>query len=91
MLIEIPVTITFDHQQPDRPGGRHSSRVFTVRYDTTDTYVPLSFIPHYPPRSNETWTTDKDGILFGFLSDSADRQIKRMAEQDPDTYAAKAA
>jgi hypothetical protein len=91
MLVEIPVTITFDHQEPTRPGGRGHSKVFTMRYDTVDTDVLAQWTGHYPPRPNAHWITDTEGVLFDLFTAEADKSIRRMAEQDPETYAARVA
>ncbi len=89
MLVEVPVTITFDHDNPQRPGMAGHSKVFTIRYDTVDTDVPAQWTDHYPPRPNAHWITDEQGVLFDLFTSSADQSIRRMAEQDPETYAAK--
>ena len=91
MLIEIPVTISFDHHIPERAGGHAMSKVFTMRYDTTDTDVQAQWTDHYPPRPNAHWITDTQGVLFDLLTSSADKALRDLAARDPETYAAKAA
>lgn len=91
MLVEIPVTITFDHLTPATPGGQSHSKVFTMRYDTVDTDVCAQWTDHFPPRPNAHWITDEQGVLFDLIPASADRSIRDRAEKDPETYAAKVA
>lgn len=88
MLVQIPVTITFDHAQPHVQGGRAMSNVFTMRYDTVDTDRSAEWTDHYPPRPNAHWITDEQGVLFDVLTSSADKAIRDMAERDPETYRA---
>lgn len=92
MLVDVPVTITFDHKEPTRHGGRAYSTVFTMRYDTDPNIdTPAQWVNHYPPRPNAHWSTDEKGLLFALLTGDADRSIKRMADEDPETYSAKVA
>ena len=86
MLIDIPVTIKFDCESKSAQGPLDHTRVFTMRYDTTDTEAAAQYVDHYPPRPNANWITDAQGILFDFLSSAADKAIKKSAEADPETY-----
>ena len=90
MLIDIPVTICFDHDSTWR--APHSAgRVFTMRYDTVDTDKKAQWTTDYPPKPNSHWITDEQGVLFDLLTSEADRAIRRRAEQEPTDYAAKVA
>lgn len=77
MIVEIPVTITFDHDNPNVPGGPGMSRVFTMRYDTEAYARPASVTIFYPPRKDSIWFQDKTGVLFSMMTGAVDEYIKR--------------
>lgn len=89
MLIDIPVSIAFDCESPQRL-GRHDreTRVFTMRYDTRDTDRSAQWCLQYPPPANPQWITDEQGVLFDLLTSAADKSITSRAERDPETYCA---
>jgi hypothetical protein len=90
MLVQIPVTITFDHDaKSGAPAQRGFSRTITMRYFTETTDDPAQYTDSYPPRERCTWSTDRDGVLFGALTREIDRAIEQRAEADPDSYAVK--
>jgi hypothetical protein len=92
MLIDIPVTIIFDDDGSHKPAGpdRTMKRTFTMRYDTTDSDREAEFAMRYG-NSLGTFSKDRDGVLFAFLSSEMDRVIKEEAEQDPESYRAEVA
>lgn len=91
MLIDVPVTITFDHDSRWRAGQRSHSRIFTMRYDTEDNDAPAQYCLQYPPPDKARWSVDKDGILFDLFTSDADSAIKKAAAADPVTYCVDAA
>jgi hypothetical protein len=86
MLIDIPVTIKFDCKSKSAQDPLDHARVFTMRYDTTDTDKPAQWINYYPPRADSHWIADTQGVLFDLLTSGADKAIKKSAEADPETY-----
>jgi hypothetical protein len=85
MLIQIPVTITFDVE--GTASYRRPPRVFTMRYDTEDTDRPADYCNQYPPPKDAAWYQDSAGVLFEFMSSAIDKAITKAAEADPESYA----
>lgn len=94
MLIEIPVTVSFDidgntadmmtfHRK------RAGQRVFTMRYETDpNTKEPAKFCIGYPPTAKSYWMTDGEGVLFELLTSDADKTIAVRAKECPESYLA---
>ncbi len=89
MLVDLPCTIIFDHDSSWRAGERGNCRIFTMRYDTTNTDLPAQWTNHYPPRQDAHWLIDEQGVLFDLLTAAADHRIKERAEADPENYTAR--
>jgi hypothetical protein len=92
MIVEIPVTIIFDHDAELSANVfdayRAGRRVFGMRYDTLDLNAPAQWTPYWPPSPHAAWHIDTEGLLFSFLTARADRAIRERAENDPETYSA---
>lgn len=90
MLIDVPVLIAFDckdqYAVPRAPGRV----IFTLRYDTTDTDVRAQWCASYPPPANAHWVEDEHGVLFAFLTSSAEKKIAEAAAKFPTDYCADA-
>jgi hypothetical protein len=92
MLIDIPVLIAFDcdPSRSNHIARAADQRVFTMRYDTTDTDVSAKWCLQYPPPANAHWIEDEQGVLFDLITSKADKAIAKNAEADPEAYAAEA-
>lgn len=92
MMVVIPVLVAFDcfpqssthHRDVNHAAGK---RVFSMRYDTTDTDKLAAWCLQYPPPENAHWIDDAQGVLFDLITGDADKAITRRAEADPGTYA----
>jgi hypothetical protein len=86
MLIDVPVTICFDTQDPRGP--QRIEHTFTMRYETDDTDKPAQWCRDYPPDKRSRFYTNDDGLLFDLLPRNAEKVIAQRAARSPIDYCA---
>jgi hypothetical protein len=90
MLIDIPVFIAFDtdnprHAMSDRSVTRFSQTI-TLRFDPENNELTGQYCNVYPPRKPFGFYPDKDNVILGQLSDRDNAKILALALADPESY-----
>jgi hypothetical protein len=87
MLIDLPVVVLLDCQDPDRHSLAAQKIVGTIRYDTENSDVEALFFPAYPPPddADTKYWESANGVL-AHISSAANTRIKNAAARSPYDY-----